>query len=326
MNEATLRGAFIDVCRGYSKTEWNKSPLFIRHFSHFEQLDTELEREKYFEIAKKKGIQTNDEKIKWLIDNELWSKEKDKKVRDLSFFIENLKKSKAKALTKAMATEFDKQIKSAQIDLDSLIIEKNNLIGLTAESYAEQKLRMSYIYYSFFKDETLKDRLFSEKQFKRLDDEEIDELFYIYIDYINKFTHDNIKKISISSFFTSYFYLTEDITKFFGKPLYELTYNQVNLISYGSYYRRILAQVGESMPDGIKQDPEKIEEFFNRKVNLKEKPENVNKKGSGFTAYIGATREDDGALMGGAKDDVFANGEIDTVNGAIKSGKLKIGN
>lgn len=316
-NEAQLRGIFIDICRGYSRATWGKTPVYIKHFSHFEQLDTELEREKYFEIAKKKGILTNEEKLKWLINNELWSKEKDNKIRDLSAYVDGLKKSKLKAMTKMMADDYQKQIDESQNEIDILFIEKNRLIGLTAESYAEQKLQSSYIYYSFFKDDSLKVRLFTEKEFKRLDDEEVEELLTIYLEHIKKFTHENIKQISISNFFTSYFYLTDDLTKFFGKPLCDLTYNQVNLISYGSYFRRLLGQAGDSIPDEFRKSPDKIEEFCNRKANTKQ-----NTSKNGRTAYIGATEKDDGAFLGGTKDDTLKKGEIDTLWGAQKSGKL----
>lgn len=319
MNEALLRGVFIDICRGFTKAEWNKTPIFIKHFSHFEQLDTELEREKYFNFAREKKIPTQEEKLKWLVDNELWDKGKDKKIRDLTGFVEGLKKSKLKAITKMMADDYQKQIDETQREIDGLTYEKTRLIGTTAETYAEQKLQASYIFYSFFINDKLTDKLFTEKQFKRLDDEEMDELLLIYIEYIKKFTHDNIKKIAISGFFTSYFYLSDDLTKFFNKPLYELTYNQVNLISYGSHYRRLLSQLGDGAPEEIKKDPNKLEEFVNRKGNIKQ-----NEKKNGRTAYIGATEKDDGKFIGGIKDDTLSKGEIDTAWDGLKSGKIKM--
>lgn len=322
MTEVELRGAFIDIRKGYSVATWRKKTVFIRHFSHYEQFETELERERCFNLARSKGIQTKEEKIKWLFDNDLWDKKKDVQIRDLTLFVENLKKSKLKAITKLMADDYQKQIDENESVLNGLVFEKNHLIGLTAEAYAEQKLYPSYIYASFYKNDSLTERFFTETQFKRLDDDELDEIYEIYFKFIQKFSIENVKKISISGFFTSYFYLAEDMTKFFGKPICDLTYNQINLLSYGSYFRRLLGELGESVSEEVKKDPEKIEEYFNRKNNVK----SVVTKGSGNgrTAIIGATEKDDGAFIGGVKDDTLSKGEIETAFEGLKSGKIKM--
>jgi hypothetical protein len=322
MSDLALRSAFIDICRGYTKAKWNKSDVFIKHFSHFEQLDVENERENYFLKAKERGVQSYSEKVDWLIKEGLWSKDQDRKIRDLNNFIDGLKKTKLKALTKGMADEYQKQIDDEQFIVDKLNFEKEQLVGLTSEKYAEQKMQTSYVYFGFYKDDQFKERLFTEKQFKRLDDEEIDYLIDIYIHFIQKFTHDKIKKISISSFFTSYFYLSENLIDFFKKPLYELTFNQINLISYGSYFRNLLSSFGEGMPAEIKKDPEKIEEFVNRKNSLGSTK--AKESGNGRTMIIGATEKDDGAFIGGIKDDIMSKGEIETAFDGIRSGKVKI--
>ncbi len=321
MNESGLRQLFIDICRGYTKQVWGKTPIYIRHFSHFEQLDIELERETYFQLARNKKIPTLEEKVEWLIKEDLWSKKNDKKIRDLTGFVEGLTKSKSKALTKAMGDDYQKQINETQFEIDKLTDEKRRLVGLTAESYADEKMQSSYILYGFYKDPELKERFFTEKKYKSLDDEEIEELLIIYINYIIDYSHDKLKKLSIAQFFTSYFYLSDDLTKFFNKPICDLTYNQVNLISYGSYYRSIISSLGEGIPEDVKGDPEKLEEYVNRKKNVK----NVKQNGNGFTAVIGATEKDDGKFLGGAKNDTFSKGEIDTAWDGVKSGKLKIG-
>jgi len=308
MNDSVLRKAFIDICRGYSATNWNKTPVYIKHFSHFEQLDVELEREKFFQIARDKKIPTLEEQNKWLIKEGLWSSEDDKNIRDQKEYIEGLVKNRGKQAIKFQIDNYNKLIDESQTELNKLLRKKENLIGLTAENYAEQKMHSSYLFYGFFKDSGLKEKLFTEKQYKRLDDEESDELMGIYLDYIQTFSHSNIKKISIAQFFTSYFYLSEDFTKFFNKPLCDLTYNQVNLINYGSYFRRIIASLGDGIPPEIKDDPEKIESFVNRKNNIKENPNGKN----GRKSYIGATEKDDGALIGGIKDDTLNKPEINT--------------
>jgi len=150
---------------------------------------------------------------------------------------------------------------------------------------------------------------------------EMFELMDIYIEYIKQFSITNIKKIAISQFFTSYFYISEDNFNFFHKPLYTLTFNQVNLISYGSYFKSLMASIGDSITEEMRTNPEKLEEFANRKNNAKSSgAESKN----GYKMVIGATEKDDGAVLGGAKNDLFSKGEIDTAWNGVKSGQIKM--
>jgi hypothetical protein len=324
VNESKLRLAFAEICLGYSRIDYKGSLVYIKHFSHFDQVQIEADRERFLQIAKNKRIPTFDEKIEWLIKQELWSKKEDNKIRDLEGYLTGLKKSRANAFIKAQIDEWDKQINQAQNELNEILYKKNCLIGLTAEKYAEQKMEGSHIQGAFFKDNSLKEFLFYQDQYKRLDDEEVEELISIYIEHIKLFSHNSLRKISIAPFFTNYFYLSEDYSKFFAKPLYELTYNQVNLIKYGNYFKSILMTVGDSISEEIRNDPDKLEEWANRSKNAKESGAKHNDKKNGRTAYIGATEKDDGKFLGGKKDDTLSKGEIHTAWDGLKSGKIQM--
>ena len=313
-----LRRIFIDICRGYSESTWGKTNLFIKHFSHFEQLNIEYDREKFFNSAVDKKIPTLAEKKEWLAKEKLWGKDKDDLLLDRTRFCAGLRQNRAKTVVKAMQKQYDPEINRVQAEIDDLTYTKNKLIGLTAEGYADQRVQLSYIFQGFFKDEQLKQSLFTKKQYDRLDDEEVDELTEIYIEYIKHYTLNNIKKIAVSEFFTSYFYLSENLSEFFKKPLCELTYNQVNLITYGQHFRRILSRT--DIPDNIRSDPERIEEFVNKKGNIKVKQGN----GNGRTGYIGATEKDDGQFIGGVKDDTLNKKEISNAWEAVRDGTITI--
>ena len=120
-------------------------------------------------------------------------------------------------------------------------------------------------------------------------------LINFYNKSTDKFLSDNLKKISLSGFFTNLFYLCEDNAHvFFGKPLVELTFYQIELFGYGRYYKNLLQNAENPVPEGIKGDPDKIVEWFDSAKSAKEtleKSKNAGVDGSA-TSLVGATKQD----------------------------------
>jgi hypothetical protein len=133
------------------------------------------------------------------------------------------------------------------------------------------------------------------ERFRELEDEEIEEFLQIYYLSLVSNSITNIKKISISYFFTHFYNLSETGISFFGKPVSQLTFNQVNLLSYADYFKKIISN--NSIPPDIINDPDKIEEFVMR-ANNAEKYKNKNNVDGGRVAIIGATKEDSDVLGG----------------------------
>jgi hypothetical protein len=176
-----------------------------------------------------------------------------------------------------------------------------------------------YIFVSFYKDCELKQRLFTEKDFNKLDEEETDELFKIYIEVSTLLNDKNIKKISVASFFTSYFYTCDDTQAFFGKPICNLSYNQLNLLYYANYFKQIIQNL--KIPENISGDPEKIEEFANASAKAREAAQKYKKDGP--TGLVGATNADMAYLgMENASDPIMkkamASGGISSVEEAAR--------
>jgi hypothetical protein len=292
MEEFQLRSSFVDVCKGFTHVSWQKKSVYIKHFSHFEQFELEKERKVYFDLARSRKIDMREDKIKWLNREKMWTQEDDKKLIQAKSYAENLRKTRDKAVIKAQIESIQKQLNEAETSYYKLFNKKETLIGLTAESYAEQKMQNAYVALSFYNDNLCKERLFTEKQFKKLDEEEVDELLELYVNYLNSVTSDVLRNISIRDFFCKYFYLTEDLTKFFGKPIMDLTFNQVNLGEYGLYFKRLLRDY--DVPDKIRENPDEIEKYVIRLQNKK----NMKLPTEGRVGVIGATKEGDGDFFG----------------------------
>ena len=137
-------------------------------------------------------------------------------------------------------------------------------------------------------------RMFKENEFDDLEESQVSEIFSIYSQNNEKLQGENLKRISLSDFFTNIFYLSDDnIFNFYGKPIIHLTFYQAELFSYGKYFKSIIQNSEDKIPDHIVEDPEKLIEWAESSKNVKEILEKSSSEGEGgASSIVGATKED----------------------------------
>ena len=314
MDSATqLRRVYADICRGYSLGSHKGSPVFIKHFTVFDYTEVDGAREEAFDSVVKRGIKTEAEKLQWLESNGLWTKKDDQELAVQESYLESLRKTRSKMPYKAQIDQINVQIKSAEIEVNKLTNKRVRLLDKTAEQVADQKVQYEYMRFAFFSDSGLKTPLLTREDVEQLSGRDADSLLFSYINSVNQFSLDCLRRISIGPFFTNSFYLCgDDITRFFLRPVVDLTIYQTNLLSYGSYFKSLMTQT--EIPKEMANNPDKIEEFVARSRNMKSL---VNKAGAGDrVALIGAAPEDFKAL---GVEDGSAVVRAD-INKGIKSG------
>jgi hypothetical protein len=293
-SKSRLKLVFSEVIKGYSKVS---SPLFgnifIRHLNNHISADIELMTETISARASSEGLPTNSEKLKYLAENGLWTEKDETQIQDTKKFISGLRQSKSKHFLKAQLEQFSQTIKEEEDKLRLLEIKRAAYLGLTVEKYAERRINQYFMFCSAYKDERLSERFFTEGEFEELEDKYIAELVKIYNtcgEWINAF---NLKKIAVSAYFLNYFHLCEDNPQvFYGKPVCDLTFNQIELFGYGRYYKSIFAECQNSIPDALLEDPDKLVEWYDSRKNAAKLLETVDKKDDMNVSLVGATKED----------------------------------
>lgn len=239
-------------------------------------------------VALKRGIRSEKDQVKWLNDKGLWTKKDELRLIQDKAYIDNLRKTKANLFLKAQIAPIQKSLEEAIAKYESEIRKKQSLIGTTAEKATERKIQYEYLRLAFYKDPDLTDRVFTSKEVSKLDDEETELALSIYVDIISSLDNRAIRSISVAHYFTSAFYLSgESLSSFFGKPLCNLSFPQINLLTYATYFRNILKT--NNVPDEWHENPDKLEDFINRRGNADKA---LNKAGSGRVGIVGATQED----------------------------------
>ena len=290
METVKRRKIFRDVVRGFSTTTLEEDFVYIKHLTPHDQVELEEIEEKYFNIALRKGVPTEEDMLAYLKDEGQWTDKDEKFIQDKELFLENLRKAKTKLVLKS---EIDKQaalIDKEQKLLDDKQIQKIGLIGNTCEKYAKDRLNDFYMIKSFFADDKLQEPLFNQDKFDELDNHDIKKVVYKYNEIFEGFSEENIQYTILEDFYNPYLSFAEDSMQFYGKPFCDLTYNQIRLIVYTRVFKNIF-DMNENIPESIRKDPAKLLEFGSSSKEEKDKAKDKLTQGDGGT-LVGAKQED----------------------------------
>jgi hypothetical protein len=284
------RKIFRDVVRGFSTTTLEEDFVYIKHLTPHDQVELEEIEEKYFNIALRKGVPTEEDMLAYLKDEGQWTDKDEKFIQDKELFLENLRKAKTKLVLKR---EIDKQaalIDKEQKLLDDKQMQKIGLIGNTCEKYAKDRLNDFYMIKSFFADDKLQEPLFNQDKFDELDNHDIKKVVYKYNEIFEGFSEESIQYTILEDFYNPYLSFAEDSMQFYGKAFCDLTYNQIRLIVYTRVFKNIF-DMNENIPESIRKDPAKLLEFGSSSKEEKDKAKDKLTQGDGGT-LVGAKQED----------------------------------
>jgi len=279
-----------EIFDGYTEFEYAGEPAYLKHFSIRDQRYIHRYYEKYKSIALKKGIPSEKEILARLKNDNLWDDSDELKIASLEAEILRLKDSQKAAYLPSQKAKFNKSIIEKNNDLNKLLSSKRDIVGNTAESYASNRTNEEFIRYILFKDETLKEHLFSQEEFDELEDYNINYLIKTYSNSNARLNEDNIQNCVLRDFFNMYLSQTENVSAFYGKPIIQLSIFQLKLALYARVFFNIF-QYNEDLPDNIKKDPSAILRFAETKKTGKQGSQRQ-PRDSESTVVFGATKED----------------------------------
>lgn len=292
MDQTQYRKVFRDIVKGWSEVKYKKKTLFIKHLNATDQVDIDEIRARYLKNAIKRGIPQKEELIADLKKEGVWTDEDDRKIIRHENYIEQLVKGKSQLVLKSQLDQQNKNISEARKELESMLNKKQEILGVNAEDYADKRSNDYYIIKSFFNDAELKDPLFpDENAYSELYAEDVTGLVKLYNNTFECFEEENIQHMILQDFYYIYFPFSEDTVGFFGRPVVELTYNQLKLIVYTKIFKNIFEN-NKHIPEKIKKDPEALLDYGSIDEDAKRKvQEKFNSDKDGSTLF-NATDED----------------------------------
>ena len=304
MNEkkSLLKIALAEIINGYTPAYSEKFGwFFIKHFSILDSSDIEQEYERVYNLAQSSGLPTIEQREVEILKDKIWDSDKDTKLRELEKFVPNLRITKSKLFRDTDLNSVQKQIDDAESEIKNLKILKEALIGVTCESFASKKTNEYFIYRALFDDNLLQKRKFSQRDYDELEENDIYELVKIYNEALSKFSPQTIKRISVSPQFSNSFALAANNPyTYYGKPIVQLTFYQINLFNDAVYFKSIIERSNGSVPQEVINDPDKLVEWFNATQTadklIDEAEKNLAKNGKeslgGGISIVGASASD----------------------------------
>jgi hypothetical protein len=293
LDQKFLENLFKEIRQGFSLFDYKGNPCYVKHASYSE---TDVLNETFkqnFEKVKEKGLLTEEELLKMLDDENVWSKEDEASFDKKEMEIENLKKTMSNLIIQDQKKSYKKRISQLEEQISDHKKRRAGLVKNTAEEYASKKSNEAFMFNLLFKDKELKREMFSKEEFNELSRVELGIVFSKYNGCTKMFTQKSIRQLSIESTFTSMFNLFgQDVSNFYGKNVFLLSYYQINLLNYGQLFHKIFEN--KEIPKEIIDDAEKILDYLDESETKKKAARQATeraKNAAGFS-YKGASKED----------------------------------
>ena len=184
---------------GYTEATINDKDVFVKHMNIRDQRYLHKYYEKYKDLALAKGLDTEKERIKYILEEGIWSEEDDAKIAGIQFELENLKTTIKSIFLPSQQEVMRETIKERSNELAELRSKRAEVMGKTAEDYATE----------------------------------------ISSDIHYRLTDARIQEAVLRPFFSMYLSLCEDAAGFYRKPITELTIFQLKVALFGKMFFNI---------------------------------------------------------------------------------------
>ena len=292
MEGEEYRKAFRDIVRGYSSAFFEGERVYVKHLSTHDQVDYNDIYQYHLEKSKAKGMPTEKESMSFQIEQGFWTAKDDAFIEEQTAYIQAMRDNKKALFLKSAIDAHNSNIEEAEEKLNKKIKERSGLIGNCCETYASSRANDHYIINSYFKDRECKERVLSEEDADNVTYDQMSKLISLFNDSSIYLDELKIQELVLQDFFYIYFPFSDNTVGFFGKPIVELTDNQLKLIVYTRIFKNIFEKHSQ-IPEKIRKDPSALLDFGNVDDASREKIKaDMESPSGGASTLVGATKED----------------------------------
>lgn len=284
-----------DIIFGYSETRIGefKEKVFLKHLDELDAGMTDREYDDYLFIAQEKGLKTEKQALSFMIDQDLWSEEKEQDLKSSRETLKTLESTKKKLIIRSQLASLEREIKPIKEKVYLLSHERTENMGLTAEGFASKKVNEFMVQKAFYKDRELKELLYTDEEFDIIETEQLSELMNKFADIHANFRDEQMKLIAVCPFFMNVFSLCGDNAyAFFAKPIIELTSFQSSLLNSAKYIKSLISN-SKPAPDEYYESPKKLSEWYELQDKTKQVKDGLSQQGdAGGTSIVGANKNE----------------------------------
>ena len=295
------RRLFKDIVKGYCNVVYKGETYYAKHFKELDFGILEEEGERQKKNAEEKGLQTEAQKIEMLTKAGHWDQQDEDEYKSLGEKLSNLRLTASKIFIASQRKGIESDIKTTEEKYIPLQKSRQELIGVTAEQFADKKKNEIFVRLSLFKDKKLKTPLFGEEEYENMTPDELAEVIFAFNSAMGELDDKVTAAIATQPFFMNAFFLCKDNPEiYYGKAVVDLTSYQVELFSKGTFYKSILTK-GKLPPESYYDDIDKLINWYELQSDrggggsAAEDPEGrrtSKSTNSQATGIVGATKEE----------------------------------
>lgn len=243
--------------------------FYIKH-SNIDENSRMIESSmKYAKIAEKNGLLKNEVKLNVLFENGSWTREQEENYQARVKRIDDLRVSKKKLVIPSQIKAAEEILSNEIQNLYSYFEERESIMGLTVENFCLKKNQEFILKNYFYKDEKLTQPAFDEEDFENMDAGKLYELSNYYYSFLDIFSENNLKKITVCPMVFNILFLSESVIDFYGKPIRDLTTNQTLIYSNYKYYKNISSSPDyKQVPQEYYSDLQKIVNHYDQQYSI----------------------------------------------------------
>jgi hypothetical protein len=315
MSDDELSDLIIEIFKGVTVTECSFGNLYFKHFDNLNSRDIFSNKPKFIKEAISKGLETESESLKRIIEDCFWTNEEEKDLQEKEKFVSRIKDGLKKIKIPSKREQHKKYIKLEEDKVLKKRNERKSLIGLTAEIFAENKINKLFFDSVTFIDEKLTIPALKEIGYDEIEKER--EIYSKQQEFFKKFDDVNISKAALCPFYSPYLAFAEDPFAIYGKSLIDLTTFQMRLTSYSRTFLNIFKNSQKTIPEYVMKDPELLVEFWEAQREGSNKKPSRATEGSGGTTHFGANQQDLQNIAESDEDVVSLSKEIKNKGGKL---------
>ena len=299
---------------GYTQALFNDQDIYVKHLNLRDQRYLHKYYEKYVKIALDRGLESEEDRIKAVMEDGMWSSEEDTQISTLRFETDNLKNTQKALPLRSQREKLEEDIDTKLAKLSDLETRRKEVIGKTAEDYANRRSNDEILRFLLFKDQELTEHLYTDDQFGDLEVWEVTKLSILHNNIQERLSDQKIQEAVLRPFFNMYLSFCEHSYAFYEKPITQLSIYQIRVILFGRMFYNIF-QYTEDIPDHIREDPKKLLAFSESQRN-KDSNKPMIRDDADASTIFGATDEDV-ADIGGTKGGVSLTSELEKHGGKL---------
>tara|TARA_Y100000593_G_scaffold35379_3_gene69265 strand:+ start:396 stop:1325 length:930 start_codon:yes stop_codon:yes gene_type:complete len=273
--------------------------IFVKHLSALDLGNIEEKDKQVYNEAKSQGLPTEEQQLKLIIEQGIWSQAKEKDIVNLEQELDRVRTALDKLIVKSQIQRQRQIIDKLAEKIFAIQKEKKELLGLTCEVYAKKQMNQEYLKYSLRTDSNLEHRYLDDEKYDSIADPELDTITILYNAVIHQITEQTIKRVAAHPFFLNSFLICKnDPSVLFGKAVCYMSNYQIDLFANAQRFKGVLEQ-GKNPPSSMYDNIQSVVDWYESQLGTK----NVMKSDAAGGTVFGATEEEMRNMVGSEGSD-----------------------